>query len=139
MKNLASAQQIVVDLDGTLVNTDMLVENVFAFLRLHPLRVFALFFWLLRGKAYFKKQLAEAVVPDVTGLPYNTALITWLKLEKEKGARLTLATASHHLIAHKIAAHLGIFDELMGTEDVNLASKNKSAALNQRFKHQGYE
>jgi hypothetical protein len=83
----------------------MLVENVFAFLRLHPLRVFALFFWLWRRKAYFKKQLAEAVVPNVTGLPYNKALLAWLKLEKEKGARLTLATASHHLVASKIAAH----------------------------------
>jgi hypothetical protein len=57
--------------------------KTFAFLRLHPLRVFALFFWLWRGKAYFKKQLAEAVVPDVTGLPYNKALLAWLKLEKE--------------------------------------------------------
>lgn len=75
MKNIASAQQIVVDLDGTLVNTDMLVENVFAFLRLHPLRVFALFFWLCRGKAYFKQQLAQVVVPNVTGLLRNTGLI----------------------------------------------------------------
>lgn len=139
MKNFASAQQIVVDLDGTLVNTDMLVENVFAYLRLHPMRVLSLFFGLLQGKAYFKKQLAEAVVPDVTGLPYNTALIAWLKLEKEKGVRLTLATASHHLIAQKIATHVGIFDEVMGTDGVNLASGNKSMALIQRYGHQGYE
>jgi hypothetical protein len=50
VKNLASAQHIVVDLDVTLVNSDMLVENVFAFLRLHPLRVFALFFGCGEGR-----------------------------------------------------------------------------------------
>lgn len=46
---------VVVDLAGTLVNTDMLVENLFLFLRLHPLRILKVILWLFGGKAHFKR------------------------------------------------------------------------------------
>lgn len=76
---------IVVDLDGTLVNSDMLVENLFLFLRLYPLRVFSLFSWLFGGKAHFKQRLADAVLPSVDDLPYNKPLLAWLKQQREAG------------------------------------------------------
>jgi len=124
---------IAVDLDGTLVKSDMLVESVFLFLRAHPLRFFKLLAWLLGGKAAFKRRLADAVLPDATSLPYNEALVRWLRLQREEGAMLVLATASDHRIADRIAAHLGIFDAVMGTDDRNLASDYKRDALVQRF------
>lgn len=130
---------IVVDLDGTLVATDMLVENLFLFLRLHPLRIFAVFLWLLRGKAYFKRRLADAIVPDVTRLPYNKELLVWLKQQRTAGAVLILATASDLRIASKVQEHLGIFAEVFGTEDINLSSGNKRAAIVQRFGGHCYE
>ena len=136
---LKSQRKIVVDLDGTLIQTDILVENLFAFLRLHPFRVFSLFIWLLRGKAYFKKSLAAAVIPDVAFLPYNKDLLSWLTLQKRNGAILILATASNIEIAYKIAEHLAIFDEVFGSKNVNLASGNKSDLLNAKYQSQKYE
>lgn len=130
---------VVVDLDGTLVNTDMLVENLFLFLRLHPLRFFEIFLWLFRGKAHFKRCLADVVVPDVDRLPYNRELLTWLEQLRAEGASLILATASDLRIARKIADHLGLFDDVLGTESINLSSGNKREALIQRFGVQGYE
>lgn len=130
---------LVVDLDGTLVNTDMLVENVFLFLRLYPLRLFVVIAWLLRGKAYFKRRLADAVLPEVDLSPYNQPLLAWLKQQRTSGAKLILATASDLRIAQKVAEHLGLFDEVLGTENTNLASRNKLDALNQRFGERGYE
>lgn len=132
------SRNLVVDLDGTLVNSDMLVENLFLFLRHYPLRVFSLFFWLLRGKAYFKRMLVDAVLPGVDSLPYNKPLLTWLRQQREFGARLVLATASDKRIAQAVADHLGIFDEVMGTEDHNLSSHRKRAALVARFGEKGY-
>jgi hypothetical protein len=44
--SVSTHRAIVVDLDGTLVNTDMLVENLFLFLRLHPLRILEVILWL---------------------------------------------------------------------------------------------
>ncbi|MBS1212497.1 MAG: UbiA family prenyltransferase [Proteobacteria bacterium] len=130
---------LVVDLDGTLVSTDMLVENLFVFLRLHPLRVFSVIAWLLRGKAYFKRRLADAVMPDVSRLPYNRALLNWLEQQRSAGTRLTLATASDLRIAREVAEHVGLFNEVIGTEGVNLSSGNKRDALIRRYGERGYE
>jgi len=132
-------QTIVVDLDGTLVLTDMLVENLFLFLRLHPLRIFEAIVWLFKGKAYFKRRLADAVVPDVSQLPYNKDLVAWLEQQRAEGVSLILATASDLRIASKVAEYLGIFDEVLGTESTNLSSSNKREALVQRFGERGYE
>lgn len=139
MTENVSPKVIAVDLDGTLVKSDMLVESVFLFLRTYPLRFFKLLAWLLGGKAAFKRRLADAVLPDATSLPYNEALMRWLRLQREEGAMLVLATASDHRIADKIAAHLGIFDAVMGTDGRNLASDYKRDALVQRFGAGGFE
>lgn len=129
---------IVVDLDGTIVNSDMLVENVFLFLRLYPLRVFLLLFWLLEGKANFKRRIADAVLPSVDELPYNRPLLVWLRQQRMDGFSLVLATASDRRIAQAVADHLGIFDEVMGTDGHNLSSHRKRAALVDRFGEKGY-
>lgn len=130
---------LVVDLDGTLVNTDMLAENLFLFLRLHPLRLLKVILWLFSGKAHFKRCLADAVVPDVTQLPYNKELLAWLEQQRTEGASLILATASDLRIAKKVAEHLGIFDEVLGTENINLSSSKKRVAIVQCFGERGYE
>ncbi|MDT8282954.1 MAG: UbiA family prenyltransferase [Gammaproteobacteria bacterium] len=130
---------IVVDLDGTLVHSDMLVENLFLFLRHNPLRIFELVLWLFWGKAHFKHKLADAILPEVHSLPYNKPLIDWLAQQRSEGARLVLATASDSRIAQRIADHLGIFDEVMGTQQSNLSSHRKRTALVERFGERGYE
>jgi phosphoglycolate phosphatase-like HAD superfamily hydrolase len=130
---------IVVDLDGTLTYSDMLVENLFLLLRLHPLRIFKVILWLFIGKAYFKRCLADVVLPDVTRLPYNKELLAWLEQQCSQGASLILATASDLRIAQKVSEYLGIFDDVLGTESVNLFSSNKREALIQHFGENGYE
>lgn len=130
---------IVVDLDGTLVLSDMLVENLFLFIRLYPLRFFEIFTWLLQGKAHFKRRLADAVMPEVARLPYNRALLVWLEQQRAEGTRLVLATACDMRIARKVADHLGLFDEVLGTESINLSSKNKRELLVQRYGERGFE
>lgn len=130
---------IAVDLDGTLVNTDMLAENLFLFLRVYPLRVFAMIAWLFSGKAYFKRRLADAIIPDVANVPYNKELLDWLEQQRNEGASLVLATASDYRIAKSIADHLGIFDEVLGTKEKNLSSANKRAALVDKYGDNGFE
>ncbi len=138
MRGSQLTHTIVVDLDGTLVNSDMLVENLFLFLRLHPLRVFSLFIWLLEGKAHFKRKLADEVLPSVDALPYNQSLLTWLRHQHVAGSKLVLATASDIRIANAVAEHLGIFDEVLGTEGHNLSSEHKRVALVTRFGEKGF-
>lgn len=130
---------IVVDLDGTLVNTDLMVENLFLFFRLHPFGFFKAIIWLIKGRAYFKSRLADTALPEVELLPYNKLLLLWLKKQVASGARLVLATASDQRIANNVAEHLGLFEEVMGTEVTNLSSRNKRDLLVQHYGERGYE
>lgn len=130
---------IVVDLDGTLVLSDMLVENFFLLLRYQPWRIPLVLLWLFRGKAYLKQRLADEVLPGVEHLPFNKPLLAWLIEQKLQGRAIVLATASDHRIAKAIASHLSIFDSVMGTTDVNLSGKAKRKALVESYGDQGYD
>ena len=46
---------LIVDLDGTLIKSDLLFESSLALLKINPGYVFCLLLWLLRGKAYLKQ------------------------------------------------------------------------------------
>ena len=133
------ARIIVVDLDGTLIRTDTLVESFFLYLRLFPLRFFWPLLWLMRGKVNLKHRLANIVIPDASTLPYNFELVKWLKKQRKAGAQLILATAADHRIAHAVFDHLGFFDEFIATNKVNLSAQNKRSALVERFGENGYE
>ena len=95
---------LVVDLDGTLIRTDLFVESILQFLKTNPLNIFRIICWLLRSRAFAKERVTEFVEIDTEYLPYETALVDYLKQEKRIGRRIILATASHRTYADKVAA-----------------------------------
>jgi len=135
-----STLPLIIDLDGTLIHTDMLHESALRTLRDKPVEVLRIPFLLARGKAVLKRRLAQHGEFDAASLPYNTALLEWLRQERSSGRKLILCTASDQSIANAIADHLGVFDEVMASDGtVNLAGKNKADALVQRFGQAGYD
>ncbi|KRB83397.1 UbiA family prenyltransferase [Duganella sp. Root198D2] len=135
-----STLPLIIDLDGTLIHTDMLHESALRTLRDKPVEVLRIPFLLARGKAVLKRRLALHGEFDATSLPYNTALLEWLRQERAQGRKLILCTASDQSIANAISEHLGVFDEVMASDGVvNLAGKNKADALVQRFGQAGYD
>jgi 4-hydroxybenzoate polyprenyltransferase len=136
----ALSRPLVVDLDGTLIRTDMLVETASQFLIQHPFQCFKPLLWLMRGKTVLKTELAQRVQMDVSALPYNTDVLDWVRAEKRNGRRLVLATASHRMLAQQVAQHLNLFDEVLATEgDTNLKSAAKAQALVDRFGEAGFD
>lgn len=131
---------IVVDLDGSLIKTDLLVESANEQLIANPKNVFKLFFWLQQSKACLKERLAELSQIDPASLPYNKALVAWLHQQKALGRIIILATASHRLLADRVAEHIGLFDEVLATEGgLNLKAHNKRDALVARYGEQGFD
>ena len=131
---------LIVDLDGTLLRTDMLLESAFAFIRIHPLQAYSLFSWLMVGKANLKSRLAAAVPLDVTALPYDGQVLAFLRQEKVGGRTLVLATASHRDYAEAIANHLGLFDRVLATQgDFNLSAYSKRDVLVREYGEKGYD
>jgi len=135
-----SLYPLVVDLDGTLIRTDMLHESALRVLRDNPLHTLRIPYWLSRGKAVLKRRLAGHTDFDPSALPYNHDLLEWLKQQRTQGRTLVLCTASDHSIAAAIAEHLGVFDEVMASDGrTNLAGKHKAEALEQRFGNAGFD
>ena len=131
---------IAVDLDGTLTLTDTLHESALCLLRDSPANVLTLPFWLLGGKAALKAKVADRVNLDVATLPYNSALIDWLKEERAAGKRIVLCTATDIRVAQAIADHLGLFDEVLASDGTtNNAGTNKRAALEAKYGVKGYD
>ncbi len=125
---------LCVDLDGTLVHTDMLLESFIRLLRQKFLYIFFIPFWLLKGKSCLKHKLAEKVSIDYGCLPYNQKLITYIEKEKKKGREIVLVTASDKIIAKGIATQLGLFDEVLASTDgLNLKGEKKADALVERY------
>jgi 4-hydroxybenzoate polyprenyltransferase/phosphoserine phosphatase len=135
------SKPIVVDLDGTLIRSDVLVESGFAFLRSAPHRFYEPLAWLARGgKAVLKSHLAKSTHIDVAVLPYDGQLIEWLHEARKAGHPLVLATASHERFAREIADHLGLFDRVFATnETVNLSSHRKRDALVAAYGEKGFD
>jgi 4-hydroxybenzoate polyprenyltransferase/phosphoserine phosphatase len=137
---LLSDIPIVVDLDGTLLKSDLLYESATRYLQRSPASWTRMITWTLQGKAVVKSRLAEAVELDVARLPYREDVLEWLHEQRANGTTLVLATASNQKYAERIAEHLGIFDAVMGSDDVrNLGSHIKADALVLRYGAQGYD
>lgn len=135
-----NAPPLVVDLDGTLILSDMLHESALHALRERPIALLSIPRWLLAGKAVLKRQLALGfdVVPQA--LPYNAAVMAWLQAQHDAGRKLVLCTASDASIARAIAKHLGIFSEVLASDGtLNLAGANKARALEARYGAQGFD
>jgi 4-hydroxybenzoate polyprenyltransferase len=107
-----------------------LAESAVWLVRRSPANLFLFFFWLLKGRVAFKGLVAANCDFSAERLPYREPLLAYLRSEKEKGRRIILATASHKNVAAEVSRHLGIFDDVIATDNVsNLKGKNKLKAI----------
>ncbi len=94
---------LCVDLDGTLIRTDVLWESMMLLLRHNPLYLLALPFWLLRGRAFLKQQIAARTELNPAALPYHQGFLEYLRNEQRQGRPLILATAADTHLAQRVA------------------------------------
>jgi 4-hydroxybenzoate polyprenyltransferase len=125
---------LAVDLDGTLVSTDTLHEGMISSLKAKPHHAMGMRKSRPWAKAALKPVVASHIGFDASLLPYNSDLLAYLRAAKQAGRRIGLFTAAHQSIADCIAAHLGLFDVVRGSEDIpNLSSRAKIAAIRDAF------
>jgi 4-hydroxybenzoate polyprenyltransferase/phosphoserine phosphatase len=110
---------LCVDLDGTLIKSDLLFECLAAMTRKAPLSLLLVPIWALRGRAFLKHELASRGSVDAKTLPYNGELLAWLLLEREAGRRIVLATAATQGLADAVSNYLGFFDLVIASTTTN--------------------
>jgi 4-hydroxybenzoate polyprenyltransferase/phosphoserine phosphatase len=130
----ATLPPLCVDLDGTLVKSDTLVDSTLALARHHPAALLNLPKWLAQGKAALKRHISSAVKLDVAHLPYNRELLQFLEQQHSTGRPIYLATAADSAVANRVAEHLDLFTGILSSDGTrNLAGHNKLAAFRERF------
>ncbi|MGE3142641.1 MAG: UbiA family prenyltransferase [Hyphomonadaceae bacterium] len=127
----AASPPLAVDLDGTVLKTDVLFEGLAAALaRARWLLILAPLIALLFGRPLLKRLVARACPLNPAALPYREDLIAWLQAEKARGRAIWLATAAARAPAEAVAAHLGFFDGVLSSEGrLNLKGAAKARAL----------
>lgn len=131
---------LVVDLDGTLVASDVMLESLLILAKRNLRTLFAVLLSLLNGRARFKQCLAREALPDPRTLPYDRALIGYLRAEKARGRRLILATGADMAAARAVADELGLFDEVLASDgDDNLSGTTKRDRLVAAFGLHGFD
>ena len=117
---------MVVDLDGTLVATDTLLESFLSALNREPVRALGALLELRSGRAALKKSLDVVGCLRVATLPYRKDVLDFLTEEKERGRRIYLVTAASQSLADRIADHLGLFVSAVGSDaTINLKGTRK--------------
>jgi 4-hydroxybenzoate polyprenyltransferase len=125
---------LAVDLDGTLILSDTLHEGVIGLLKLSPMKIVPLARSLPSGKAAVKRGVAEDIDFDPAMLPYDQDLLDYLRKEHAAGRRIGLFTAADQSVADAVAAHLGFFDVVRGSDGVtNLSGAAKVEAIEAEF------
>ncbi len=129
----AGPRPLCVDLDGTLVAGDLLVESL-RMVAGSPRFLLGCPLHLARGRAPFKAWVARQVLPDLELLPWHQPFLAWLRSARQAGRPLLLATAADSRVAHAVAEFLGLFDAVLASDGVtNLKGSRKAAALESRY------
>ena len=131
---------LCVDLDGTLIKTDILMESVLGLLRKNPLYIFLIPYWLAKGIPYMKHQIAARVNFDFKIFPYHPEFLAFLYQESLSKRKIILSTASNVKYAQQIADHLGLFSEVIASDNSsNISGSNKAHNLQDRFGERGFD
>ncbi len=136
----AETKPLCVDLDGTLIHSDVLHESLILLAKQKPWLLFLVPFWVLGGKSHFKRKIAEKVVMNVATLPYRQDLLAWLQSEGEGGRDIYLVTASDEQFAKDIASHFPFFCGYWGSNgEINLSGRRKRELLVREFGERGFD
>jgi 4-hydroxybenzoate polyprenyltransferase len=128
------APPLCVDVDGTLIKSDTLLDAMLTLFRRSPVTALLSTLSLFKGKAVFKAEIARHITLDPVTLPYNRPLLNHLRAEHAAGREIYLATAANEKQARGIADHLGIITGVFASgESVNLRQGAKLDELQRQF------
>ncbi len=125
-----SLAPLYVDMDGTLLSTDVFWELLVRLAKVRPTALLLAPFWLLKGKAFLKQQLSCRVSLNPANLPYHESVVAFVTRERALGRDVILATGSDSRVADLVARHVGVFSTVLASDGtVNLTGDAKLSAI----------
>ncbi len=126
---------LAVDLDNTLIKTDMIYVGI-KHLLFYKLYLLPKLLWLLifRGKPYAKKYLYDNTSFDIKKISFNDSVTNFIKLNRDNYTHIILISGSYFKYVDYMARHLNMFDSCVGTTlEVNMISTNKVEYLENKY------
>jgi phosphoserine phosphatase len=112
----ATAEVLFVDIDGTLIRTDLLYESLALLLK----QSIGLFLQTLPrlayGRAAFKKAVSEAVTLEIRQLPFRKEVLEFLAERRLQRRKIILATVADTTLVQSIADELGLFGGILASD-----------------------
>lgn len=131
---------LCVDLDGTLIKNDSVFAAFSMLFKRRPLFAIFLLVCFFKNMPQFKMHVCKDLDPKYLNLIYSDNFLEYLKSEYNKGRQIILITASYQKIANYVAENLGLFSEVIASDDkVNMKGKNKTRILNNKFGIKNYD
>lgn len=125
---------LVVDVDGTLIKTDLLFEAALQMVARHPFQLWRVLVWLTRGKTALKAGLAGFGDPGIANLPLREEAVEAIRAAQSARRRVYLASASHRYFVETLAERIGGISGVFATDAaVNLAGAAKADRLVTEF------
>lgn len=135
----ATPVPLVLDVDGTLVASDLLVETAAAHVAAHPGRIVGLIAAARRGRAALKATIAAATPVDPAHLPWDVRVLAMIEAARSAGRPVWLASGSNERHVAAVAAHLGLDGWLASDDTVNLTGEAKARRLVETFGDKGFD
>jgi 4-hydroxybenzoate polyprenyltransferase len=130
IKRNDAGMTLVVDVDGTLIKSDLLQESALKLVKQSPRSILWMLRWLLfGGKARLKSRIAEHVELDIRHMPFCHEVVTLCRDARSDGRRVVLATGAAMKYAKQIAVLLRMDCVLATTEQRNLTGARKLTAI----------
>ena len=108
---------LFVDLDGTLLKTDILYEEILILLKRNIFNCVPLLFWLAKGRAYLKFQLSKRVSMPIETLPVNAEFFKYLQMQKKENRKLILISGANQKAVDEVNNCVKLFDATFGSDE----------------------
>ena len=133
---------LVVDVDGSLIAGDLLIEGALRLLRQSPFDLLRLPFWrcgTAQGRAALKHEVAESVPLPPETLVLNTEVEELTASARRSGRPVWLASGADELVVRPLAESVGADGYLASDGRTNLVGETKARALVERFGARGFD
>jgi hypothetical protein len=131
---------LAVDLDGTLVRSDLFMESLLTLIRRSPLSVFWILLWAFSGRAGLKRRISERVSIEPVALPYLEEVLQFVRAEQAAGRHTVLATGSDRKLVQPVADYLGCFDAVIASDGCeNRTGRSKERQLTASYGEAGFD
>ncbi|MCK4713424.1 MAG: UbiA family prenyltransferase, partial [Marinosulfonomonas sp.] len=130
---------LILDVDGTFLKTDMLLEIFWAGLGQNPLATLKVAFAHFRNPARLKQALVEVAELRTDLLPVNADMKTLADETAGLGREVVLASASHETLVARLAQDHGLSTRVFASDgDTNLKGAAKAKALVAAYGEAGF-